>query len=106
MTARNSRRVIYRQTDEAVSASSSSNLSHLQAPSMSAALLRRGSDSSLPNFWGKSIDSATDEEDLAARRDSSSATMDTERRGSRLMEFLEKRNKKADRKRYKDKQGK
>jgi len=70
-----------------------------------AALIRRGSDSSLPNLWGPSVDSATDEEvDLERRGSNSSAAAATARRGSRLLEFLEKKNKK-DRKKYKDKQG-
>jgi len=70
-----------------------------------AALMRRGSDSSLPNFWGQSVDSATDEElDLERRGSTAAATTTSGRRGSRLLEFLEKKNKR-DRKKYKDKQG-
>lgn len=62
---------------------------------------RRGSESSLPNLWGMSMDSATTEEDDLERRGSEASAP---RRGSRLLEFLEKKNKK-DKKKYKDKQG-
>merc|ERR1719433_2304655 len=55
-------------------------------------------------LWSQSVDS--DDEDVAGERRGSAANSSASpsRRGSRLLDFLEKK-KKTDRKRYKDKQG-
>jgi len=58
-------------------------------------------------LWSQSqsVDSATDDEDMAERRGSvANSSASPSRRGSRLLDFLENK-KKKDRKRYKDKQG-
>ena len=74
------------------------------------ALIRHGSDTSLPTnmLWsqGQSVDSEpTDDEDTAERRGSvANSSASPSRTGSRLFDFLEKK-KKNDRKRYKDKEG-
>ena len=72
------------------------------------ALIRHGSETSLPtNLWSQrasvSIDSEATEDDEADRR-GSLVNESSPRRGSKLLDFLDK--KKKDKKRYKDKQGK
>ena len=94
------------RSDEVLSASTSNLTGSLSVP----ALIRRGSDTSLPTnmLWSQSqsVDSATDDEDMAERRGSvANSSASPSRRGSRLLDFLENK-KKKDRKRYKDKQGK
>ena len=93
------------RSDEVLSASTSNLTGSLSVP----ALIRRGSDTSLPTnmLWSQSqsVDSATDDEDMAERRGSvANSSASPSRRGSRLLDFLENK-KKKDRKRYKDKQG-
>ena len=91
------------RSDEVLSVSTS-NLSGNSVP----ALIRHGSESSLPtNLWSQrasvSIDSEATEDDEADRR-GSLVNESSPRRGSKLLDFLDK--KKKDKKRYKDKQGK
>ena len=91
------------RSDEVLSVSTS-NLSSNSVP----ALIRQGSESSLPtNLWSQrasvSIDSEATEDDEADRR-GSLVNESSPRRGSKLLDFLDK--KKKDKKRYKDKQGK
>ena len=91
------------RSDEVLSVSTS-NLSGNSVP----ALIRHGSETSLPtNLWSQrasvSIDSEATEDDEADRR-GSLVNESSPRRGSKLLDFLDK--KKKDKKRYKDKQGK
>ena len=95
------------RSDEVLSVSTS-NLSGNSVP----ALIRQGSETSLPasvsgNLWSQqasvSIDSEATEDDEADRR-GSLVNESSPRRGSKLLDFLDK--KKKDKKRYKDKQGK
>ena len=90
------------RSDEVLSVSTS-NLSGNSVP----ALIRHGSETSLPtNLWSQrasvSIDSEATEDDEADRR-GSLVNESSPRRGSKLLDFLDK--KKKDKKRYKDKQG-
>merc|ERR1712008_118047 len=92
----------FSRSDEVLSVSTS-NLSSNSVP----ALIRQGSESSLPtNLWSQrasvSIDSEATEDDEADRR-GSLVNESSPRRGSKLLDFLDK--KKKDKKRYKDKQG-
>ncbi len=84
-----------------INPTSVNNQNYLAAPNLAAVLLRRGSDSSLPvKLKGTSFESITDDEEFERR--GSLAAAAAGRRGSRLLEFLEKKRKP---KRYKDKQG-
>ena len=89
----------------------SASTSNLTPPGGLPALIRRGSDSSLPtNLWSQaSIESEPTDEEDPERRGSLAASVSSQspsRRGSRLLDFIEQKKKKNERKRYKDKQGK
>ena len=88
----------------------SASTSNLTPPGGLPALIRRGSDSSLPtNLWSQaSIESEPTDEEDPERRGSLAASVSSQspsRRGSRLLDFIEQKKKKNERKRYKDKQG-
>ena len=86
--------------DEVLSASAS-NLSHLQPPNAGSGLIRRGSETSLPNIWSGSVESGIDDEGSL----SIPGGIPGGRRGSRMLDFLEMKKRKPPKRVYKDKQG-
>ena len=64
-------------------------------------LLRRGSETSLPNIWSGSMESGIDEDGSA----SIPGGIPGSRRGSKLNDFLEMKKRKPPKRAYKDKQG-